>query len=137
MNNGDETKELKNSGNYSDRTGSAVSMTSENPDNLESNGGSTHLAKNTRTKPIFTSRDSETFNSDTLSTFYITVGGKPAPSLTCAGSLPSGISFFDNRNGTATLTGKTTAHGTTALIFTAKNSEGLAVQNFTLSVRGR
>src|SRR5256886_7151586 len=55
----------------------------------------------------------------------LTTTGTPTPSLTESGTLPSGVTFKDNGNGTATLSG-TPAAGTAAtytLTFTARSEE--------------
>ena len=44
-------------------------------------------------------------------TFTITTTGEPAPAITESGPLPSGLTFTDNGNGTATISG-TAASGT-------------------------
>ena len=55
--------------------------------------------------------------------------------LTESGALPSGVTFTDNKNGTATLSGTTTAAGTYPLTLTAANGVlPNATQSFTLTV---
>jgi Putative Ig domain len=57
--------------------------------------------------------------------------------LTLVGTLPSGVTFVDNGNGTATLSG-TPAAGTAktyALKITAKSTAGSVTQSFSLVVR--
>ena len=68
--------------------------------------------------------------------FTVTATGTPAPTLTHAGTLPSGTTFTAGANGTATLAGtpSTTASGPYPITFTAKNSTGSASQAFTLTV---
>jgi hypothetical protein len=70
-------------------------------------------------------------------TFEVNASGTPAPSLSESGSLPSGITFVDNGDGTATLAG-TAATGTTgnySLVITAHNIVSPdSTQNFTLRV---
>src|SRR5207237_6203328 len=68
-----------------------------------------------------------------------TVGGQvlPPPTLSRSGTLPDGVSFTDNGDGTATLAGMPSAGmgGTYPLTITAQN--GIvpdAVQSFTLTV---
>jgi len=91
----------------------------------------------TGTAPVLTSGSSTTFTVGTAGTFSVTTTGTPTPSLTESGTLPSGVTFKDNGNGTATLSG-TPAAGTAAtytLTFTATNGIGTpATQNFTLTV---
>jgi putative Ig domain-containing protein/immunoglobulin I-set domain protein len=86
-----------------------------------------------------TSADHATFVAGTAGTFTVTAhGGFPAPpSLTSSGSLPTGVTFTDNGNGTATLAGKAApaAIGSHTLTFTAANGVSpAAVQVFTLTV---
>jgi hypothetical protein len=87
--------------------------------------------------PAITSASSATFTAGAIgSSFTITATGSPAPAISIAGALPSGITFTDNDNGTATLAG-TAAPGTGGaypLVITASNGTGTAVQNFTLTI---
>lgn len=87
--------------------------------------------------PVITSASSTTFTVGTAGTFSVTTTGTPTPSLTETGALPTGVTFKDNGNGAATLSG-TPAAGTAAtytLTFTATNGVGTAVtQTFTLMV---
>ncbi len=89
--------------------------------------------------PAFTSAASTTFVVSTPSSFAITTAGDPAVStITQTGTLPTGITYLDNGNGTATLSGTPAAgtSGTYALTLTASNGVGAdAVQNFTLTVQ--
>jgi hypothetical protein len=91
----------------------------------------------TGTAPAITSASSTTFTVGTAGSFTVTTTGSPAPSLTESGTLPSGVTFTNNGNGTATLAG-TPAAGTAAsypLTITATNGVGSpATQNFTLTV---
>ena len=65
----------------------------------------------------------------------VTTTGFPIPALTESGALPSGVTFTDNKNGTATLSGTTTAAGTYPLTLTAANGVlPNATQSFTLTV---
>jgi large repetitive protein len=87
--------------------------------------------------PAITSASSTTFTAGTLGTFTVMTTGLPTPALSETGALPSGLTFVDNGNGTATLSG-TPADGTGAtyaLTITAAN--GVlpdAVQSFTLTL---
>jgi LPXTG-site transpeptidase (sortase) family protein len=79
------------------------------------------------------------FVAGNLSSFTITTTGVPAPTLGYVGTLPSGIGFTDNGNGTATLSGTPalTSVGTYNLTFTASNGvTPNATQNFTLTIDG-
>jgi hypothetical protein len=87
--------------------------------------------------PAITSASSATFTAGTAGTFAVTTTGYPAPSLTETGALPTGVTFVDNKNGTATLAGTPAAGtgGTYSLTIKAHNGIGTdATQTFTLTV---
>jgi uncharacterized repeat protein (TIGR01451 family) len=89
--------------------------------------------------PVFTSANSTTFTTESAGTFTVTTSSFPANaalSLT-SGSLPSGVTFTDNGNGTATLAGTpaAAAGGTYSLTFSATNGiTPNGSQIFTLTV---
>jgi hypothetical protein len=86
--------------------------------------------------PTITSPATATFTAGTGGTFTVTTTGTPTPTLSETGSLPSGVTFTPNSDGTATLTVGTDAPaGTTAFTFTATNGVSPAAsQSFTLSI---
>ena len=87
--------------------------------------------------PVITSAPGTTVTAGTAMTpFTVTTTGFPLPSLTKTGALPSGVTFTDNHNGTATISGnpKATTGGTYIFTVTAENSEGTVRQTFTLTV---
>jgi hypothetical protein len=87
--------------------------------------------------PTITSANSATFTAGAAGSFTVTTTGLPTPALTESGTLPSGVTFTDNGNGTAALTGTPAAGtgGTYAITFTASNGVAPdATQNFTLTV---
>ena len=87
--------------------------------------------------PTITSADNTTFTVGTAGSFTVTTTGTPTPTLTETGTLPSGIKFKDNGNGTATLSGTPASGsgGTYSLTLTASNGVGTpASQRFTLKV---
>jgi large repetitive protein len=87
--------------------------------------------------PQITSPSAATITAGTAMTgFTVTTNGFPAPSLSKKGALPAGVTFVDNLNGTATISGNPRANqgGTYVLTITATNSEGTATQTFTLTV---
>jgi IPT/TIG domain len=55
--------------------------------------------------PAITSADTTTFMTGTLDTFTVTTTGFPVSALSETGALPTGVTFVDNGNGTATLAG--------------------------------
>ena len=62
--------------------------------------------------------------------------GYPVPALAESGPLPGGLTFTDNGNGTATITGTLAADsgGSYPVTVTATNTQGTATQNFTIVV---
>ncbi|HEY5187311.1 MAG TPA: cell wall-binding repeat-containing protein [Actinomycetes bacterium] len=84
-----------------------------------------------------TSAASVSFTAGSAGSFTVTTSGSPAPRLSVTGALPSGVSFIDNGDGTATLSGKPAAGtgGSYALTLTAHNGVGSdATQAFTMTV---
>ena len=86
--------------------------------------------------PAITSATSTTFTVGQSALFTVTTTGYPTPSLSESGALPSGVTFTDNRDGTAAITGTLTAAsvGTFPVSITASNSTSKVVQSFTLTV---
>ncbi len=90
----------------------------------------------TPTAPTITSASSSTFTHGHNGTFTATTSGAPTPTITKTGSLPSGVMFHDNGDGTATISGTPTGgSGAYPITITASNGVGSdATQNFTLYV---
>jgi hypothetical protein len=87
--------------------------------------------------PAITSANAATFIVGAAGSFAVTTTGSPVPGLSEAGTLPSGVTFVDNGDGTATLAGTPAAGsiGTYALTLTASNGIAPdATQAFTLTV---
>jgi Putative Ig domain len=85
--------------------------------------------------PTFSSATTATETAGTAFTFTVNTTAYPTATLS-AGTLPSGLSFSDNGNGTGTLSGTTAvAAGTDPITFTAKNTGGTTTQSFTLTVK--
>lgn len=89
------------------------------------------------TAPALTSANSAKFIVGSAGSFEVKATGNPTPTLTKTGDLPSGVTFTDNGNGTATLAGTPDAgtQGSYPLTITAAN--GItpdATQAFTLHV---
>jgi hypothetical protein len=90
--------------------------------------------------PQITSANSTIFHATVAGTFTVTTTATPtATSISATGTLPSGVTFVNNNNGTATLSG-TPAYGTQAaapysLNITADNGvPPAAMQTFTLNI---
>jgi len=87
--------------------------------------------------PAITSANNTAFAVGAAGTFTVTTTGVPTPSVSETGALPAGVTFTDNGNGTATLSGTPALAtvGTYPLSFKATNGIAPdATQNFTLSV---
>jgi hypothetical protein len=90
-----------------------------------------------RESPAFTSGDAVTFQDGAFDTFTIVTSHDfpAATSLNAVGTLPTGVTFVDNGDGTATLSGTPTDPGNYPLTFTASNRVPVQVtQAFTLTV---
>jgi hypothetical protein len=89
------------------------------------------------TAPSFSSAGQTTFQAGRPGTFTVSVSGSPTPSISESGTLPTGVTFADNGNGTATLSGQPGAStpGVYPLVFTADNGTAPnASQDFSLTV---
>ena len=90
--------------------------------------------------PAITSANAATFTVGSLGTFTVTTTGFPSGAsmvLSKSGALPGGVTFVDNNNGTATLSGTANAltGGTYPIVISANNGVAPnATQNFTLTV---
>ena len=87
--------------------------------------------------PAITSPVGTTFTVGQAGTFTVTTSGVPNSTLSETGALPSGVTFTDNGDGTATLAGTPTprSSGTYPFTITATNSVSpAATQSFTLTV---
>lgn len=100
-------------------------------------GVSQSLTINVDQNVAITSAQTATATAGTaMAPFTITTTGFPVPSLSRAGALPAGVTFTDNHDGTATISGvpKATQGGIFLLIITAKSNQGTVTQPFTLVV---
>ena len=86
--------------------------------------------------PAITSIDNVTFDIGESNSFTVTASGYPAPALSETGDLPDGVTFTDNGNGTATLSGDPGGSPQDyPITITATNGVGSdANQSFTLTV---
>jgi hypothetical protein len=92
-------------------------------------------AEEALTAPAITSANSTTFTGGQPGTFTVTTTGTPAPTVTKTGTLPTGVTFVDNGDGTATLAGTSATSGSYPLTITAHNvASPDATQSFTLTV---
>jgi putative Ig domain-containing protein len=87
--------------------------------------------------PAITSGSTATFNVGSAGSFTVTATGSPTPTLSYWGALPSGVTFTDNGNSTATLAGTSATAGSYLFTITAANGVSPnATQNFTLTISG-
>lgn len=86
--------------------------------------------------PSFTNPNSATFAYGVTNSFTVTTAAFPAASIVEAGGLPPGVTFVDNHNGTATLSGIPSAGGSFPLVLAATNVVTTTQQNFALNVSG-
>jgi large repetitive protein len=86
--------------------------------------------------PTFTSPATATATAGTSFDFQVTTSGPDNPTLTETGALPSGLTFVDNGDGTATISGTPAPQtgGVSTLTFTATSSGGTTKQVFQLTV---
>lgn len=85
--------------------------------------------------PSFTTSSSKKLVPGSAVRFLVKAAGYPYPALTESGSLPPGLTFTDDHNGTATIAGTPTAPLATAswpLTISAASSAGTASQVLTL-----
>jgi hypothetical protein len=86
--------------------------------------------------PSITNATSVATSIGTAFTFAVTTGGYPAPALGETGTLPSQVTFVDNGNGTATISGtpQTGAASSYQITITAINGTSSTQQTFTIDV---
>ena len=87
--------------------------------------------------PSILSGNSTTFTVGVNSPFAITTSGYPKPTFTLTGTLPAGVAFNDNNDGTARLGAAPSvgSGGVYPLMIKASNGVGTAAtQNFTLTI---
>src|SRR5438105_286439 len=88
--------------------------------------------------PGITSAATGSFTVGTAGTFTITATGTPTPSFTLTGAQPSWLSFVDNTDGTATLSGTPDTDSDLSYSFTITARNGvspIATQDFTLTIQ--
>ncbi|MGO8747774.1 MAG: beta strand repeat-containing protein [Thermoguttaceae bacterium] len=86
--------------------------------------------------PAITSAAGTTFRVGSADRFTVTTTGYPVAAITESGKLPGGITFVDNHDGMATLSGTPTGTGVYTLTINAANGvlPATAPQTFTLTV---
>jgi hypothetical protein len=86
--------------------------------------------------PSITSGASTTFLTGAAAPFTVLTTGYPTAALTTTGTLPAGVTFANNGDGTGTLSGtpSSSAGGLYNFTISATNTVGIATQSFTLTV---
>ncbi len=86
--------------------------------------------------PSITSANQGDLVAGTPGSFTVGTYGYPVPALSVSGTLPAGVTFSDNHDGTGTFSGSPSAtdHGSYSLVLTASNTGGVGTQAFTLVV---
>jgi streptogramin lyase len=100
-------------------------------------GPSNVVTASVGTSPAITSPGSAATSMRVPFSFTVTTSGAPTPALSESGTLPAGITFTDNGDGTATLAGEATAGTTGSYPITITASNGFspdATQDFILTV---
>lgn len=92
------------------------------------------ITVNATAAAMITSASSAYFTLGQAGAVAVTTTGAPIPVITETGALPAGLTFTDNHNGTALISGTPTATGTTLITVTATNSGGTDTQVFTFIV---
>jgi Putative Ig domain len=86
--------------------------------------------------PSFTSASSFTAGVNKAFTFYVKAAGRPKPTISESGALPSGVTYlYVASKGLWTLQGTPTATGSWPITFTATSRAGTVTQSFTLTVQ--
>jgi outer membrane protein assembly factor BamB len=97
------------------------------------------VSAGTQVAPAITSAASTTAKATTAMSFTVTTTGSPTPTITESGPLPGGVTFTDNKDGTASIAGTPAAgsEGSYPITITAANGVSPnASQAFTLTVNG-
>ena len=91
--------------------------------------------------PTISSAASASFTTGAEQSFTVVSTGNPAATLSESGTLPSGVKFIANGNGTATISGTPASSSAPAgssktypVTLTASNASGSVTQHFTLTV---
>src|SRR5439155_1277660 len=137
VNNGNGTATLSGTPAAGQAVTDAITITASNGVGSAASQAFTLTVNTSQTAPTITSANSTTFVVGTAGSFTVTATGTPTPTLTETGALPSGVTFVDNGNGTATLSGTPAAGtaGTYSITIAASNGVGSpASQAFTLTV---
>jgi hypothetical protein len=141
VDNGDGTATVSGTAAAASEGGYPINITASNgtlPDAMQTFTITVQDAPPTPQAPAITSAATGSFMVGTAGTFTITATGIPTPSFTLTGAQPSWLSFVDNTDGTATLSGTPDAGSDLSYSFTITARNGVfpvATQDFTLTVQ--
>ncbi|HEX3538948.1 MAG TPA: MBG domain-containing protein [Acidimicrobiales bacterium] len=102
---------------------------------IDTFGGEVRVFFTLASRPAITTASSASFTAAQPNTFTVQASGVPTAALSESGALPAGISFHDNGDGTATLSGTPSSGdaGPHSLTITASNGP-FDTQDFTLNI---
>jgi YVTN family beta-propeller protein len=114
----------------------AVTLTAANGVGSPATQAFTLTVTTAASKPAITSDPAAAATFGALFNFTVTTNGYPVPSISKTGTMPPGVHFAGNGDGTATISGTPngTALGPYTVTLTAKNKAGTATQSFTMTV---
>ncbi len=116
---------------------SGATTTGPDPDSITFDNATISALVTVDEAPLITSASTAAFTLGTAGSVTVTAVGFPAPSISESGALPSGLTFTDNGNGSATLAGSATVSGTFPVTITAGNGVSPnANQSLTVTVGG-
>jgi hypothetical protein len=133
--NGDGTATLAGTPDVGTAGSYPITITASNGVSPDASQSFTLNVASTAFAPSITSAASTTFQLGSAGSFTVTTTGEPTAAVSESGPLPSGVSFVDNGDGTATLAGTPTAQGVYPITISATNGVSPdASQSFTLTV---
>ncbi|MEK7594901.1 MAG: putative Ig domain-containing protein [Patescibacteria group bacterium] len=134
--NGDGTANLKGSAAAGTAGNYPITITADNGSGTPVTQLFTLTVTTAASPPSITSGDNDTETFGVPFGYTVTTDGYPVPKLTKTGTMPNGVTFHDNGDGTATISGTPakSAMGVYSLLLTATSSAGTVNQNFTLSI---
>jgi hypothetical protein len=134
--NGDGTASLAGTAAAGTAGSYPITITASNGAGSPASQSFTLTVSSAASAPAITSDPADTETFGVPFSFTVTTTGYPAPKITKSGALPSGVTFADNGDGTATISGTPakSAVGAYTLTLTAKSSAGTVTQTFTLTI---
>jgi alpha-tubulin suppressor-like RCC1 family protein len=134
--NGDGTATLAGTATPGTAGNYPLTITADNGDGDPATQAFTLTVTTAASSPAITSGASDTETFGAPFSYAITTTGYPVPKITKSGPLPSGVTFTNNGDGTATIAGSPTrsAVGSYDLTLTASSNAGTVVQDFKLTI---